>query len=136
MDEKTRYVKQAPMTIAPVTLEGRKVRLIPMTREDVDALFAAANFSEIWELTGTLPMKTVEDMRNYVDVALAERDAGGAIPFVTTDAVTGEIIGSTRFAGIDLNDHRVAVSYTHLRAHETGRNLVCRLLLEKKKTDK
>src|SRR5674476_810583 len=24
-----------------------------------------------------------------------------------------------------------AVSYTHLRAHETGRNLVCRLLLEK-----
>ena len=28
-----------------------------------------------------------------------------------------------------------SVSYTHLRAHETGRNLVCRLLLEKKKTD-
>ena len=27
----------------------------------------------------------------------------------------------------------VSVSYTHLRAHETGRNLVCRLLLEKKK---
>src|SRR5674476_1645913 len=25
------------------------------------------------------------------------------------------------------------VSYTHLRAHETGRNLVCRRLLEKKK---
>ena len=29
-----------------------------------------------------------------------------------------------------------AVSYTHLRAHETGRNLVCRLLLEKKKNSK
>ena len=29
-----------------------------------------------------------------------------------------------------------AVSYTHLRAHETGRNLVCRLLLEKKKKQK
>ena len=28
---------------------------------------------------------------------------------------------------------QVPVSYTHLRAHETGRNLVCRLLLEKKK---
>ena len=27
-----------------------------------------------------------------------------------------------------------SVSYTHLRAHETGRNLVCRLLLEKKNT--
>ncbi len=29
-----------------------------------------------------------------------------------------------------------AASSTHLRAHETGRNLVCRLLLEKKKTKK
>eukprot|EP00828_Plagiopyla_frontata_P044263 TRINITY_DN7181_c0_g1_i1.p1 TRINITY_DN7181_c0_g1~~TRINITY_DN7181_c0_g1_i1.p1 ORF type:complete len:153 (-),score=16.69 TRINITY_DN7181_c0_g1_i1:8-466(-) len=30
----------------------------------------------------------------------------------------------------------LSVSYTHLRAHETGRNLVCRLLLEKKKQNK
>src|SRR5665213_4139991 len=30
----------------------------------------------------------------------------------------------------DLADGGAAVSYTHLRAHETGRNLVCRLLLE------
>ena len=29
----------------------------------------------------------------------------------------------------------VAVSYTHLRAHETVLDLVCRLLLEKKKKD-
>src|SRR5665213_4616504 len=28
------------------------------------------------------------------------------------------------------NNGIVTVSYTHLRAHETGRNLVCRLLLE------
>ena len=28
---------------------------------------------------------------------------------------------------------RMAVSYTHLRAHETVLDLVCRLLLEKKK---
>ena len=27
----------------------------------------------------------------------------------------------------------ISVSYTHLRAHETKANLVCRLLLEKKK---
>ena len=29
-----------------------------------------------------------------------------------------------------------AVSYTHLRAHETRHDLVCRLLLEKKKKSK
>src|SRR5665213_1511241 len=33
---------------------------------------------------------------------------------------------------IAINRNATAVSYTHLRAHETGRNLVCRLLLEKK----
>ena len=36
-------------------------------------------------------------------------------------------------AGIKYKDRTDTVSYTHLRAHETGRNLVCRLLLEKKK---
>ena len=43
---------------------------------------------------------------------------------------------------VDLPDHLdeesegllLAVSYTHLRAHETVLDLVCRLLLEKKKT--
>jgi len=30
---------------------------------------------------------------------------------------------------------KIPVSYTHLRAHETKANLVCRLLLEKKKTN-
>ena len=31
------------------------------------------------------------------------------------------------------DDETISVSYTHLRAHETRGNLVCRLLLEKKK---
>ena len=31
-------------------------------------------------------------------------------------------------------DNPATVSYTHLRAHETVLDLVCRLLLEKKKT--
>eukprot|EP00656_Telonema_subtile_P000160 TRINITY_DN10078_c0_g1_i1.p1 TRINITY_DN10078_c0_g1~~TRINITY_DN10078_c0_g1_i1.p1 ORF type:complete len:105 (-),score=14.22 TRINITY_DN10078_c0_g1_i1:6-320(-) len=33
-----------------------------------------------------------------------------------------------------VNLDRLPVSYTHLRAHETVLDLVCRLLLEKKKT--
>ena len=33
-------------------------------------------------------------------------------------------------------DTGLAVSYTHLRAHETVLDLVCRLLLEKKKKNK
>src|SRR5665213_3804548 len=40
------------------------------------------------------------------------------------------ICGQDTF-GIQKPNPEVPVSYTHLRAHETGRNLVCRLLLEK-----
>ena len=44
-----------------------------------------------------------------------------------------------RFAFTDDNNNKIdltAVSYTHLRAHETVLDLVCRLLLEKKKKQK
>src|SRR5674476_789881 len=50
----------------------------------------------------------------------------------------GHLVGSLPGALHRRRDHarghlQGPVSYTHLRAHETGRNLVCRLLLEKKK---
>src|SRR5450759_181229 len=38
-----------------------------------------------------------------------------------------------RRASVLIQNHPSAVSYTHLRAHETRHDLVCRLLLEKKK---
>src|SRR5680860_1772253 len=38
--------------------------------------------------------------------------------------------------GLDRSGTFAAVSYTHLRAHETDSYLVCRLLLEKKKKKK
>src|SRR5665213_4246120 len=45
------------------------------------------------------------------------------------DGAPGSFTQTTYYQESDTH----AVSYTHLRAHETGRNLVCRLLLEKKK---
>jgi N-acetyltransferase len=115
MTDATRYVEQVPMHVGPVTLTGQRARLIPMTRDHVDALFRAADFPAIWEHTGTRPIKTVDDMRRYVDVALAEEATGTAVPFVTTDPVTGEIIGSTRFANMSLADHRVEIGWTWMR---------------------
>ena len=115
MTDQARYVKQVPMHIEPVTLEGRKARLVPMTREHVEALFRAANFPAIWEFTGTRPIDTLEKMRAYVDVALAEQAEGHALPFVTTDPVTGEIIGATRFAYISPADRRLEVGWSWMR---------------------
>ena len=47
--------------------------------------------------------------------------------FATIDWSTGSYFVRTSLDGLE------PVSYTHLRAHETALDLVCRLLLEKKK---
>src|SRR5450759_5494160 len=41
--------------------------------------------------------------------------------------------GEVGILSVDIPEEYGAVSYTHLRAHETRHDLVCRLLLEKKK---
>ena len=41
--------------------------------------------------------------------------------------------GALQRSSVDLAQRRAPVSYTHLRAHETVLDLVCRLLLAKKK---
>ena len=62
------------------------------------------------------------------------RDSGGAVE----DELHAEVLGGLFGAGDARHVVGVAlglgpVSYTHLRAHETVLDLVCRLLLEKKK---
>ena len=58
---------------------------------------------------------------------------GGYGVFKSTDAgITWSISNS----GMGNQVVTEAVSYTHLRAHETVLDLVCRLLLEKKKKNK
>src|SRR5665811_2524338 len=54
---------------------------------------------------------------------------------VTTHLLTSRRLGSSNMMFIKVSSI-MAVSYTHLRAHETVLDLVCRLLLEKKKKKK
>ena len=63
------------------------------------------------------------------NIARAIKKASSAGEGEHYDEVTYEGYGP---GGVAVLVHALtAVSYTHLRAHETGRNLVCRLLLEK-----
>ena len=53
-------------------------------------------------------------------------------PLGLSDAESNDLVAFLE----SLSPTEGAVSYTHLRAHETVLDLVCRLLLEKKKTRK
>ena len=53
---------------------------------------------------------------------------------LTALGVSGLLVGAAGWAGLEVGRGRLTVSYTHLRAHETVLDLVCRLLLEKKKS--
>src|SRR5450759_5747765 len=58
------------------------------------------------------------------------------IPFKfkgTGEVITYTIVHTGAKDYTKLTPYILAVSYTHLRAHETRHDLVCRLLLEKKK---
>src|SRR5678816_4009485 len=62
--------------------------------------------------------------------AVGERVGFGGRVFFMADGEGGVVDGSASAANTCAEK---AVSYTHLRAHETPEHLVCRLLLEKKK---
>jgi N-acetyltransferase len=99
------------MKLQPVTLEGRHVRLVPMTPEHVPALWEAAREPELWRL-GMSRMQSEDDMRRYVSAALHAQTAGTALPFVTTEAATGRVVGSTRLGNADPANRRVEIGWT------------------------
>ncbi len=97
--------------IAPVTLDGTHVRLEPMTLDHLPGLIAAGCFPALWDLINTRH-DTPETMRAYVDEALAMQSAGTAIPFVTVERASGEVVGSTRFGNITPEHKRAEIGWT------------------------
>ncbi|HVF48689.1 MAG TPA: GNAT family protein [Pyrinomonadaceae bacterium] len=99
------------MNIEPVKLEGRWVRLEPLSAEHVGALCEVGLDDELWRWTTTL-IRTPDEMRAYVETALAERARGVSLPFVTIERSSGRVVGSTRFANIDAGNRRAEIGYT------------------------
>lgn len=86
--------------VRPVTLEGRFVRLEPLTPAHAGALLAAASGSrETYGLT--LVPGSAAETAAYIETALAEQRANRSLPFATVDRTSGRVIGSTRFLNIE-----------------------------------
>ena len=99
----------------PVILEGRHVRLEPMSHARADAiavaLAKAASDGAMWESqVTTIPRP--DGMRAYVEQALKELDVGVSLPFVTIDRATGNAVGTTRYMNIEAPHRRLEIGTT------------------------
>jgi len=97
--------------IRPVTLEGRYVRLEPLSREHLEGIFAAGSFDEIWTWLSVRPVGR-EGFERWLDDALAARDARSELPFTTFDRASGEIVGGTRYLNIAAESRRLEIGWT------------------------
>ncbi len=104
------------MLIQPLTLEGRRVRLEPLTLAHHSALCEVGLDDELWRWTTAL-IRTPDEMRAYIETALEEQSKGLSLPFVMIDKSSVCVAGSTRFGNIDRNNRRLEIGWTWL-----GRN--------------
>ncbi len=99
------------MQIAPVTLEGEVVRLVPLSVDHVAELLDVALDPDLWRWTLT-HVASADDLRRYVETALREQGQGRALPFAHVLEASGRAIGSTRFAAIERHHRRVEIGWT------------------------
>ena len=86
--------------VQPVVLEGRHIRLEPLTLGHARALVEVANGPR--ESYGfTLVPADETSMLRYIEAALRDQEAGRALPFATVAKATARVVGSTRFGNIE-----------------------------------
>ncbi len=104
------------MNAKPRTLEGRRVRLEPLTLAHYSALCEVGLDEELWRWTTTM-IRTPDDMRAYIETALEEQSKNLSLPFAIIEKAHGRIAGSTRFGNIDSNNRRLEIGWTWLGQH-------------------
>jgi N-acetyltransferase len=77
-------------------LEGRHIRLEPLEHRHIGGLAVAAAADPTLYRWSPVPQGETETAE-YVNTALAWRDAGTAVPFAIIRRAVGAVIGSTRF---------------------------------------
>lgn len=115
--------------LSPITLQGRHVRLEPLSLAHVPGLQQASRDGELWRLWYT-SVPDPDGVAAYVEKALALQSAGVALPWAVLDA-NGEVVGSTRYGNVDAENMRVEIGWTWYakRVQRTALNTEAKMLL-------
>ncbi|MGH9864713.1 MAG: GNAT family N-acetyltransferase [Candidatus Acidiferrales bacterium] len=99
------------MSVAPVTLEGKHVRLEPLLPAHHAALTEIGLDQDLWRWI-PVPVRTSEEMSAYIDAALAEQSRGVSLPFAIVEKSSSKPVGCTRYGNIDRVHRRVEIGWT------------------------
>ena len=114
---------------APV-LEGRIIRLEPLSADQLDGIWDASRDPGIWQWLPIIQPQTSEEMAAWLADALERAEAGLEIPFATVRQADGVVVGSTRFLALRPEHGVVEIGWTWLApsAWGTGANQEAKLL--------
>lgn len=116
--------------VKPITLQACGIALVPLALAHEAGLRDAAADGALWTLRVT-SVPEPEQTRQYIDDALAMREAGHRFAFAVTEAATGTVLGCTSFHDIIPAVKRVEIGYTWYakRCQRTHVNTAAKLLM-------
>ena len=121
----------ADLEVKPVVLDGKHVRLEPMTRAHVSALAQIGIGHTFWDFMVYGAMNTQEDMHGWVSDILSRAEKGTDLPFVVIHLASGRVAGATRYMNIMPKDRGLEVGGTWygIEFQRTAVNTECKYLL-------
>ncbi|HLE90601.1 MAG TPA: GNAT family protein [Anaerolineales bacterium] len=119
------------MEVKPVVLQGKHVRLEPMTESHIPALAEIGVGQTFWDFMVYGNMNTVEDMRNWVMDILSRAEKGTDLPFVAIHLASGRVAGATRYLNTMPNDRGLEIGGTWYGSEfqRTPVNTECKYLM-------
>ena len=119
------------MEVKPVVLQGKHVRLEPMTEAHVPALAEIGVGRDFWDFMLYGRMDGEEDMRGWVMDILGRAENGTDLPFAAIHLASGRVAGATRYLNIVPRDRGLEIGGTWygLEFQRTAVNTECKYLL-------
>lgn len=115
----------------PVLLEGKHVRLEPLTLAHASGLFAASQDETIWRWLPVPMFPSLAAVEAWIADALKEQSTGASVAFATVRASDGKAVGSTRFIDIRHPHRALEIGWTWIatEAQRTALNTEAKFLM-------